>query len=125
MLISISLCHILPEANEMYGKHLKALHEAEEKAELAAGGEKKKHDDEDEKEEEGEEEGEHHDEEEEHGEHEEEGGHGFPLPNVLFFGGFMFMLVIDRVVFRGKMEKAEVLNDHTKGAEKQETNRDN
>ena len=103
----------------MYSTHLKALHEAEEKAELAAGGEKVKHDDEDE--EEGEEE---HDEEEEHEEHdehgEEEAEHGFPLPNVLFFGGFMFMLLIDRVLFRGKMEKAEVLNDHQKDVENKE-----
>ena len=114
MLISISLCHILPEANDMYATHLKAVeaaHEAEEKAELAAAGEVKKPEG-DVKEEEGEEEGEHHDEEEVHGEHEEEGEHGFPLPNVLFFGGFMFMLLIDRIVFRGKMEKAEVVNDH-------------
>ena len=107
----------------MYGKHLKAVHEAEEKAELAAGGEKKKHDDEDE-EKEGEEEGEDHD--EEHGEHEEhgeeEGGHGFPLPNVLFFTGFMSMLLIDRVVFKGKMEKVEVLNDHE---QKKDTSREN
>ena len=108
MLISVSLCHILPEANEMYADHLKAAHKAEEKAELAAGGEKNKLDQDEE-----EEEGEHKN--EEHGEHEghgEEGGHGFPLPNVLFFAGFMSMLLIDRVLFKEKLEKVDVKQEN-------------
>lgn len=35
MLLSMSVVHVLPEANEMYGDYMKELHEAEEKAELA------------------------------------------------------------------------------------------
>ena len=75
MLISISLCHILPEANEMYSTPLKAVHEVEEKAELTARGENKNDDNEDEEEEveESEEEGENHVEEEEYEKYEVHG----------------------------------------------------
>ena len=110
MLFSMALCHILPEADEMYGTYLKER-EAAEKAEL---GDLELHEGEHGEEEgvhheEGEdgEEGEHHDEEGEHGEeegehddhHDEHAEHGFPFAYTLFIVGFLLMLTLDKVLF--------------------------
>ena len=117
--MSMALCHILPEADAMYGKFL-AEKEAAEKAAMP----KLEHDHdgdgnddhgEEEHEEGEEEEGEHHDEEEEakekekddhddHAGHSEEGGHGFPFAYTLFLVGFLIMLFMDKVLFA----KAEI-----------------
>ena len=90
MLLSLSFMHILPEAAGIYKKIIAAEHKAEEAAEAAAKAAKaaavaaaKA--------------GKRYLEEEEHG---EEGGEGFPLPNVIFFIGFMLMLFLDQVAFK-------------------------
>lgn len=94
MLLSMALCHILPESESMY-QALQMAHEKEAEAAEALILH-----DEHEEEVEGEEhveeahEEEVH-EEEAHDEHEGEASHGFPLVYVLFFGGFMVMLVLD------------------------------
>lgn len=71
--MSIAILHILPEATALYGK-----------------------------EEHGEEEHEEHHEEE--GEEEEHvgGEHTFPVPYLMFFIGFMVMLLMDQVIFKRK-----------------------
>ena len=125
--MSMALCHILPEADAMYGKFL-AEKEAAEKAALPKlehdhdGDGHDDHDEEEHEEEEGEhhdedeeEEGEHHDEEEEakemkeedhddHAGHSEEAEHGFPFAYTLFLVGFLIMLFMDKVLFA----KAEI-----------------
>jgi hypothetical protein len=124
MLLSMALCHILPEAEGMYQalkliqeKEAEGLmvhdeddhgeeHEGEEHSEDEEehSDEEEEHSDEEEEHSDEEHEGEEHEGEEhegeEHEEHEKEGGHGFPLVYVLFFGGFMIMLSLDQVVFK-------------------------
>lgn len=84
MLLSLSFVHILPEAAGIYKELVAAEHKAEEAAEAAAKAAKvaavaaaKA--------------GKRLLEEEEHGEE----GESFPLPNVIFFIGFMLMLFLD------------------------------
>lgn len=89
MLLSMALCHILPESESMY-QALQMAHEKEAEAAEALILH-----DEHEEEVEGEEHVEEAHEEEAHDEHEGEASHGFPLVYVLFFGGFMVMLVLD------------------------------
>lgn len=77
MLLTLSFIHILPEASAIYSEYKHELHEAEEAAEAIANAAGKRRYMEEE-------------------EHEEEGGEGgFPLPNVIFFIGFMLMLFLD------------------------------
>jgi hypothetical protein len=102
LLMSISILHILPEANEMYEGVLAkweteeeaaehALEAAEHAAELASGvshaGETA----------------------EEHDKHEgeEHGGHAFPLPFVLFQVGFFLMLLMNLVFHQAHGEKGD------------------
>jgi hypothetical protein len=116
MLLSMALCHILPEADAMYSKYLvaqEAIEHANEAAELEHDHDgdgvedygDEEHEGEEEEHHEGEEEEDHddHDEEEEghddHEGHEEEGGHGFPFAYTMFFCGFMLMLILDKVLF--------------------------
>ena len=123
MLLSMALCHILPEAEGMYqalqlskekaaeaSEILKVEshddheeHEGEEHEEGEVHEEGEEHEEEGHEEEGHEEEGhkeEEHDDHEGHEGHEEESTHGFPLVYVLFFGGFMLMLVLDQVIFK-------------------------
>lgn len=106
----------MPESQEAKAD---AVKEGDKDAKIDVKPAKEGEEEEDHKEEEGEDhkegeekEGEHHEEEEhsdEEGEHEEHEGHneheeegegvGFPLPNVVFFSGFMFMLLLDQVCF--------------------------
>ena len=72
MLLTISLAHILPEATAMYGEYLEHLEEEGETGHRLL--EEKKHD-----------------------EHEEG---KFPLPSIIFFLGFMFMLLLDQIIFK-------------------------
>jgi hypothetical protein len=133
MLLSMAICHILPEADAMFGKALAAsaaleaetaevTPEAEEEdhdhdgdgeedhAEEDHSDEEEDHDDEEEDhDDEDHEEGEHeegeHDDHAEEGEHDDHAGHadeaehGFPLAHTVFFGGFMMMLLFDKVIF--------------------------
>ena len=87
MLIALALCHILPEANYMYGQAEKHGGHAVAGAEEAAHAEHDEHDDHDEHE------GETHSKEEEE-------GHGTPVPNIIFVVGFMFVLLLDQVIFK-------------------------
>ena len=121
MLLSLALCHILPEANEMYGIYQKGLeakeegvvkmaHDHEEEGHEEEGHEEEGHEEEGHEEEGHEEEGheeegheeEGHEEEghEEHAGHKEEGEHSFPVPSVLFFCGFIVMIILDQVIFK-------------------------
>ena len=109
MLLSISLIHIMPEAASVYKEYKHGLHEAEEAAEAAALlasrnavkvagqtlrrllNELDPHDEDV------------HDEDESNMHADEEEAHiseGFPLPNVIFFFGFMLMLLLDQVAFK-------------------------
>lgn len=120
MLLSMALCHILPEAESMY-QALQLSKEAEaegtlipkveshsdheegeehEEGEVHEGEDliEEDHEEEDHEGEDHEEEGHTEEEHEDHEGHEEHAGettHGFPLVYVLFFGGFMLMLVLD------------------------------
>lgn len=97
MLLSISLVHIMPEASAIYREY-KELGHAD-------------HDD--------------HDDHRrlEEDEHEEE---GFPLPNVIFFLGFMIMLLLDQVIFKNpklhrrdqSIDTAQAMDGGLEGGEK-------
>jgi hypothetical protein len=136
MLLSMAICHILPEADAMFGKALAASAALEaETTEVTPEYEEEDHDhdgdgEEDHAEEDhSDEEGDHSDgeeddhdvedhEEEEHDDHGEvehidfteeghddhsghagEAEHGFPFAHTVFFGGFMMMLLFDKVIF--------------------------
>lgn len=121
MLMSMAICHILPEADAMYSKYLSD----KEAAELAStpllehDHDGDGHDDHAEEDHE-EEEDEHHDEDEEedkeetkddhddHDDHDEHGeGHGFPFSYTLFLVGFLIMLALDKVLFKQAEIKVE------------------
>ena len=94
MLLTLAFCHILPEADVMFAE----FREAKELLEVAAPRED--HHDEDEDHHEDEAESGHDDEHDEHGHGEEHGDeHGFPIAHCLFLVGFVFMLLLDRVLF--------------------------
>ena len=98
MLISMSLCHILPESVEMYSAYTKSSQHEEQL----------QHSDDHAKEEDHHdhrrflEEDDHHGEEDEgHDDHDNHGDeHGFPLPYLMFTGGFSLMLLLDQVLFK-------------------------
>ena len=129
--MSMALCHILPEADAMYGKYLVEKEAAEKAAtpELGHDHDGDGHDDHDEDDHD-EEEGEDHDEEEgedhaeekkeqaedEHEDHDDHGEeHGFPFSYTLFLVGFLLMLGLDKVVFA----KAEIQVGENKTITKQ------
>ena len=122
----MAICHILPEADAMYGQYLARV-EAEElaaqqKAEIEHGEDHHDDDDHEGEDDDHEGEGEHHDGEEEghddhddhaghdeHADHADE-GHGFPLAYTFFVVGFLIMLTMDKVLFASaeiKVEEAE------------------
>ena len=95
MLMSISILHILPEANEMYEKVV-AVREAEEKAKEAL--EAATH---------GETAGDH----DKHDEHAGEGGHSFPLPFFIFQAGFFLMLTMNLIFHSDDSKEGEIPGD--------------
>ena len=116
MLMSMALCHILPEADAMYAKYL-VEREAAEKAAAPELGHEDDHDEkeggdhaEEEGEDHAEEEGEDHDDHDDHGEE-----HGFPFSYTFFLLGFLIMLGLDKVVFA----KAEIQVGENKTITKQ------
>lgn len=96
----MAICHILPEADEMFGSYLAEKEAEEAKAEVqpeveAEHGHEGHHEEKGDHAE-GEEDG--HDGHDDHG-HGEESAHGFPLAHTVFFLGFMAMLLLDKVLF--------------------------
>lgn len=108
MLIALSIGHIMPESNEIYAKYQEE--HAHENEVVGTTGEEEHHEGEEDhegEEHEGEEhedeehEGEEHEgEEHDHDEHADEEEHTFPLPNFLFIGGFLMILLFDQVLFK-------------------------
>ena len=96
MLMTLAFCHILPEADVMFAE----FREAKELAEVAVPQEHHHEEEEDHHDGEVEKESGHDDEHDEHGHGDEHGEeHGFPLAHCLFLVGFVFMLLLDRVLF--------------------------
>lgn len=96
MLLTLAFCHILPEADVMFAE----FRETKELAEVVAPQEDHHDEEEDHLDDEAEKESGHDDEHDEHGHSEEHGKeHGFPLAHCLFLVGFVFMLLLDRVLF--------------------------
>ena len=79
LFLAMALIHILPEAAEHYNDTMEKMAEAEDKkaSDSSASATKK----------------------EEHDKHDEHGHHFFPLPYLLFFVGYLMVLLIDRVFF--------------------------
>lgn len=73
--LAMALIHILPEAAEQYNATMKEMAEAEEKKASNSTASAAKED-----------------------EHDDHGHHFFPLPYLLFFVGYLLVLLIDRVL---------------------------